>query len=140
MVAHHVMPLMLYRRQYKTDGDNMLNELLQLFFVTLIFIGVVALSYYSTQKIAKLNKRMRYHSNLEVIEGMPLIQGHSLYIIKAGKKYFLIGCSQKGSMTYVGQLEETELILEKEKEGIFQDQLRGFINERWGKQDENQKE
>ena len=50
MVAHLVMPLILYTSQYKMNGDNMLNEIFELLFVSLIFIGILGLTYWVTKK------------------------------------------------------------------------------------------
>lgn len=118
------------------NGDNMLNEILQLVVVLIVFCGVLALSYYGTQKIGHVNKKVNANKNMEIIEVLPLMQGQYLYIVKVAGRYFLLGCSQKGNISYLNELNEKDLIF-KEGRGIsFQEHLMQLMKGKQVKEDE----
>lgn len=136
MVPHIVIPLILYTDEYKMNGENMFNEILELIFLCVVFIGILALTYFVTKKVGMLNKKLGFHKNMEIIEALPLMQGQYLYIVKVGTGYYLMGCAQKGNITYLKELDSKELIFEDKENISFQEQFRYFMK---GKQKANDK-
>ena len=119
------------------NGDNMLKELIELLSMSLIFIGVMGLAYWISKKIGTFNKQMGFHKNMKTVEILPMIQGQYLYIVKVGEGYHLIGCSQKGNMTYLTELDEAQLNLEEVKNKTFQEHFTEFIKRKQGIEDEH---
>lgn len=101
----------------------MIKEMFELVLLILIFIGILALTYFVTKKMASFNKRMAFNKNMEIIEVLQLMQGQYLYIIKVGDEYHLIGSSQKGNMCYCTSLKSEQLDLEQVKAKSFSEQL-----------------
>ena len=119
------------------NGDNMLNEIFQLVVVLIVFCGVVAFSYYGTKKLSSVNRKMNANKNMEIIEILPLMQGQFLYIVKVCNRYFLVGCSQKGNITYLNELNEQEIVFREGKNLLFQEQFMHFMKGKQVKEDEN---
>lgn len=117
----------------------MLQEILELIVLVVIFIGILGLTYYVTKKIATMNHQVGVNKNMEIIEVLPLMQGQYLYIVRVGQAYHLVGCTQKGNITYLQALDETQLNLEKVKNKSFQEQLTFLMKGRQVKEDEKQK-
>jgi len=115
----------------------MLNEMLELLYLSAIFIGVIGLAYWVTKKVGSMNKQMSFNKNMQIIEILPLMQGQYLYIVKTGTEYYLIGCSQKGNITYLKAIEESQLDLEKVKSKSFQEHFSHFMKGKQGLEDEN---
>ncbi|MBE6021744.1 MAG: hypothetical protein E7231_00765 [Cellulosilyticum sp.] len=118
---------MLYTNQYKTNGENMFKEILELGFLCIVFGGVLWLTYFATKKIGTANKKMYFNKNMEIIEVMSLMQGQYLYIVKVGGSYHLMGCAQKGNMTYLKELDENQLNLEENIGTSFQEHFIQFM-------------
>ena len=103
------------------NGDNMFKEMLEMLFLCMVFIGVLGLTYFVTRKIGGFSKQMNVNKNMKIIEILPLMQGQYLYIVKIGKGYHLMGCAQKGSITYLKELDTNEIDLEEIKSRSFQE-------------------
>ena len=101
----------------------MIKDMLELVLLILIFVGILALTYFVTKKMATFNKRMAFNKNMEVIEVLQLMQGQYLYIVKVGNEYHLIGSTQKGSICYCTSLKEEQLNLEQVITKSFGEQL-----------------
>ena len=127
MVPHIVIPLMLYTSEYKMNGENMFSEILELVFLCIVFVGVLYLTYFVTRKVGMANKKMSLNKNMEIIEVLPLMQGQYLYIVKVGEGYYLMGCAQKGNMTYLKELDAGQLSLEENKGTSFQEHFMQFM-------------
>lgn len=119
------------------NGDNMLNEILELFCISIIFIGVLGLTYWVTKKLGTMNKQMNFNKNMQIVEILSLMQGQYLYIIKIGTAYYLIGCSQKGNITYLKEVEESQLNLEEVRSKSFQEHFIHFMKGKQVLKDEN---
>lgn len=115
----------------------MLQDIIELIVVLIIFLGVLGASYFVTKKLATFNRKMGANKNMEIIEVLPLMQGQYLYIVKVTNRYFVIGCSQKGNITYINEIEESELILNKESAVSFQEQFMHIMKGKQVKEDEN---
>ncbi|MEE1071422.1 MAG: flagellar biosynthetic protein FliO [Cellulosilyticum sp.] len=97
------------------------------------------MTYFVTKKIGTANQNMHVNKNMKIIEVLPLMQGQYLYIVKVGEGYYLIGCTQKGTITYLKQLQEDNLNLEEITGTSFQQQFMHFMKGKQVLKDEKEK-
>jgi flagellar protein FliO/FliZ len=76
--------------------------------VLLIFVFVLAITYFTTRFIGGYQKQKMRTGNMEVLDTMRLTQNKYLQIIRAGEKYLLIAVC-KDSVTMLCELEKDEL-------------------------------
>ena len=84
-----------------------------------------------------MNKQMSYNKNMQIIEILPLMQGQYLYIVKVGEGYYLMACAQKGNITYLNEIDESQLNLEEIKSKSFQEHFSYFMKGKRVSEDEN---
>ena len=90
----------------KTDA---LENFLEFLYVMIIFIAVLAIAYFVTRWIGKLQKNQYgAGSNLELLEACRLSTNKYMQIVRAGKKYFVLAVC-KDTVTVIGELSEDEL-------------------------------
>lgn len=92
------------------DSNTGINSVAQFFTVLLIFIGVLALTYFSTKWIATYQKGKMFSNNITVIETYKITANKFLQIVKIGGKFFAIAIA-KDSVTFLGELSEDDLTL-----------------------------
>lgn len=92
------------------DSNTGINSVAQFFTVLLIFIGVLALTYFSTKWIATYQKGKMFSNNITVIETYKITANKFLQIVKIGGKFFVIAIA-KDSVTFLGELSEDDLTL-----------------------------
>lgn len=85
-----------------------LESIWQLFTITVIFLVVLAVTYYTTKLIAKLQKNNVYNRNIEVIETYKLTANKYIQIVKIGDKYLAIAIA-KDSVTMLTELNGDQL-------------------------------
>lgn len=85
-----------------------LESIWQLFTITVIFLVVLAVTYYTTKLIAKLQKNNVYNRNIEVIETYKLTANKYIQIVKTGDKYLVIAIA-KDSVTMLTELNGDQL-------------------------------
>ena len=80
------------------------DSFFQLIFVLIIFIGVLALTYYVTKWIAGYQKTQGLNKNLEIVEAIRITNNKYVQIVRAGEdKYFVIAIG-KEEVTLLGEL------------------------------------
>lgn len=86
----------------------MLDSIVQLFTVLLIFIFVLALTYFMTRLTAGIQKG-RYHSvNVEIIETFKIAPTKYIQLVRIGEKYFsYVVC--KETVTLLGELTKDDI-------------------------------
>lgn len=87
---------------------DVVGSFAQLLTVFLIFIFVLALTYWTTRFAGSYKKQQMAGSNIQVMETVAISAGKYLQIIKVGNQYFLIGIA-KDSITYLCELNDEEL-------------------------------
>ena len=88
---------------------NYMNSVIDLITVLVIFVFVLALTYYVTRWIAGYQKTKTAQGNLSVIEAIRVSNNKYIQIVRAGTdKYLVVGVS-KEQMTLLGTLTEEEL-------------------------------
>ncbi|MDE6620132.1 MAG: flagellar biosynthetic protein FliO [Lachnospiraceae bacterium] len=81
----------------------------QLLTVTLIFIFVLALTYFATKLTAGLQKGRLAGSNVEVLETLKIAPTKYIQVVRIGKKYFsYIVC--KDTATLLGEVTEEDIM------------------------------
>ena len=88
---------------------NFMNSVIDLITVLVIFIFVLALTYYVTRWIAGYQKAKTAQGNLSVIEVIRVSNNQYIQIVRAGMdKYLVVGVS-KDQMALLATLTEEEL-------------------------------
>lgn len=86
----------------------MLDSIVQLFTVILIFIFVLALTYFTTKFTAKLQMGRFQNANVEVIETYKIAPTKYIQIVRIGEKYFsYVVC--KETVTLLGELAKEDI-------------------------------
>ena len=86
------------------------NAVFQFITVTLIFVLVLALTYFTTRWIGSYQKKQMSYGAVKIIESYRLSSNKVLNIIKAGDKCFLIAVC-KDTVTLIGEVDEETLEL-----------------------------
>ena len=86
----------------------MISNILQLLAVVIIFVIVLAATYYVTKWIAKSGVIQNQARNIKVIETFKITTGKYIQIIQLGTKYYAIGVA-KDSITFLTSLDEEQL-------------------------------
>lgn len=95
-------------------GTGAWENFLEFLYVMIIFIAVLAIAYFVTRWIGKLQKNQYGMSNnLELLEACRLSGNKYIQIVRAGKKFFLLAVC-KDTVTLIGELSEDELKIIKE--------------------------
>lgn len=82
---------------------------IQLILGLAMFAGVLWLSYAATKNISKrLSLNGKGGQNLKIIESVSTGRESSLMIVKAGRKYLLVGMTS-GSMTLISELSSDDI-------------------------------
>lgn len=90
----------------------MLENILQLTAVVVVFVLVLAGTYYVTKWIAKSGMIQSQSRNIKVIETFKITNGKYIQIIQLGKKYYSIGVT-KDQITFLTPLDEAQLDFQK---------------------------
>lgn len=91
--------------QIKTSG---FSNFMQLLGVLLIFVFVLAITYFTTRWIAGYQKSRSFNKNLKVIETLRLTQNKYIQIVEAGEVYLVIGVG-KDEITMLTTLTREQL-------------------------------
>lgn len=87
----------------------------QLISVSIIFLIVLGLSYYSSKWISKIQKRQAYNKNIEVIETFKVTSNKYIQIIRTGEKYLVIAIG-KDNISMLTEINEDQLNLVLDEE------------------------
>mgnify|MGYP002508903776 CR=1 FL=1 len=93
-----------------------MSSFAQLITLLIVFVFVLALTFYATKWMAKIQKKQFKNSNIRVIETFRLNNTKYIQIVKLGEKYVAIAVG-KDTVTYLTELDESELDLTKAMEG-----------------------
>lgn len=90
------------------------NSVVQAITVTIVFVLVLALTYFTTRYIGSYQKKHMSHGNIKIIESYRLSGNKVLEIVKTGDKCFLVAVC-KDTVNLIGEVNEDTLILKSEK-------------------------
>ena len=71
-----------------------LNSVVQFITLLIVFIFVLALTYFTTRFIGSYQKNLGVNSNFKVIDGYRISNTKYIQIIQVGKKYLVIAVSK----------------------------------------------
>lgn len=86
------------------------SNLLQLLALIIVFVIVLAATYYITKWIAKSGMMQSQSKNIKVKETFKIATGKYIQIIQLGTKYYAIGVT-KEEITFLTPLDEEQLDL-----------------------------
>lgn len=92
------------------------NSYLQFLTVLIIFVFVLAVTYWTTKWIAGYQKGQFRNANMEFIEAFRLTNNKYVQIIRVGRKYLALAIC-KDSVTMLTEIPEEELVLSNDGDG-----------------------
>lgn len=95
--------------------SSTLDSVFDLLTVLFIFVVVMVLTYFTTRFIAGYQKEKSVGRNLEVLESYRVTSNKYLQIVRAGRKYLVIGIG-KDEIHVLAELSEDELTMPAERE------------------------
>lgn len=85
-----------------------LDNLLQLFGVSILFIFVLGITYLTTRFVGGVNLKRERNSNFKVIETYKITNNKFLQIINIGNKYVVISVS-KDDIHFITEISEEQI-------------------------------
>ena len=85
--------------------------------VLIIFLGVLALTYYVTKWTANFQKGKLGGGNIEVLESVRIAPDKYIQIVRVADKYMAIAIG-KESVTHLADLDEEQILMGKEPAGL----------------------
>lgn len=89
--------------------SNSTNSYLQFLTVLILFVFVLAATYWTTKWIAGYQKGKKTDANLEVIETSQIANNKYVQIIRVGQKYLAVAIG-KDSVTMLTEIPEDQLV------------------------------
>ena len=90
-------------------GSSALESGIQLLGVVLIFVFVLAATYFTTKWIANYQRTTTKNRNIRIIETCRLTSNKYIQIVQVGEKYLAIAVA-KDQITVLAELSEDEII------------------------------
>lgn len=97
----------------------------QLLTLFIIFILVLAITYYVTRFVGNYQKGKMAGSNISILETMRISNSKYIQVVKIGCKVFAIAVS-KDTVTYLCELNEDELVYNETSSGKVMMNSEGF--------------
>ena len=88
----------------------------QLLTLLIIFIFVLAVTYYVTRFVGNYQKNKLSSSNINILETMRIANNKYIQIVKIGSRVFAIAVA-KDTVSYLCELDEDELIYKESSSG-----------------------
>ncbi|MCF0130682.1 MAG: flagellar biosynthetic protein FliO [Pseudobutyrivibrio sp.] len=85
------------------------ESIYQLIVVLFIFVGVLAITYYTTRWIAGYQKSRSFNNNLEVVETLKITPNKYIQIIRAGEDNYYVIAIGKDEVVHLGTLSKEQL-------------------------------
>ncbi|MBQ7766852.1 MAG: flagellar biosynthetic protein FliO [Lachnospiraceae bacterium] len=90
------------------DSSNGINSFAQFLTVLIIFVGVLALTYFTTRWVASYQKGKMMSGNIQVLETFKITQNKYIQIVRIGEHYYAIAIG-KDEITMLGEIKEEEI-------------------------------
>ena len=91
------------------NGSSSVNSLSQLLTVLLLFVFVLAITYFVTKYVASYQKLQGANRNFEVIETFRITNNKFLQLVRAADKYIVIAVG-KDEITKIAELDEDKIV------------------------------
>ncbi len=98
--------------------SDRLESVAQMITLIVIFVIVLAITYFSTKWVGGIQKEKMLGSNIKVLETMRISNSKYIQIIKIGSQCFAIAVC-KDTVTYLGEVKEEELVYSDSSTGKF---------------------
>ena len=92
-----------------TAGMSNIDNLLQLLGVSILFIFILVITYYTTKFVGGAKLSITKNSNFKVLETYKIAQNKYLQLIQIGTRYFVISVS-KDDIRFLTELNENEIL------------------------------
>ena len=92
-----------------TAGMSNIDNLLQLLGVSILFIFILVITYYTTKFVGGAKLSITKNSNFKVLETYKIAQNKYLQLIQIGTRYFVISVS-KDDIRFLTELSENEIL------------------------------
>jgi flagellar protein FliO/FliZ len=124
-----------------TIGTSNWDSLLQLIGVSILFIFILAITYFTTKFVGGTKLNQVKNSNFQVIETYKLTQNKYLQIIKIGSRYFVIAIG-KDNIQNIAELDEKDILIgDSLKPSMkFSDVISMISNKKEKKQNDDQED
>ena len=86
------------------------NSFAQFIIVLLIFVGVLAVTFYVTKWMSGYQKARQNGTNIQMIESAPLAPNKHLQIVRIANKYVALAVS-KDTVTMITELDPDEVVI-----------------------------
>lgn len=103
------------------------QNVLELIAVLIVFVFVLAATYYVTKWIGKSGVVQMQSSNIKVIETFKIAQNKYIQIIQLGDRYYSIAVT-KDNITFLAALDEEQLDLTKKDKEVTVLPFRDILN------------
>ncbi len=107
--------------------NSRLESLVQLLTVLIVFIFVLAITYFGTKWVGNFQKEKMIGSNVKVLETMRISNSKYIQIIKVGTKCFAIAVC-KDSITYLTEVNEEELFFQEKSTGVDTESFKAILD------------
>ena len=88
-------------------GGNSVNNFARFISLLLVFILVLAVTYYTTRFVAKNQKGLARSANMELLESLMLGNGKYLQLVRAGGRYLVLAVG-KDSVQLIAEIDEKD--------------------------------
>ncbi len=88
------------------------NSFAEVMTVLIIFVFVLALTYFVTRFIAGYQKGKTFSGNVEILETRKISQNKYIQIVRIGEKYLALGIG-KDEMNVLTEINKEELVLQE---------------------------
>lgn len=95
------------------DSSNGVNSFAQFLTVLLIFVGVLALTYFTTRWVASYQKGKMMSGNIQVLETFKITQNKYIQIVRIGEHFYALAIG-KDEITMLGELKEEEIHIQED--------------------------
>lgn len=94
--------------------SSTLSDVIQLLFMLLVFVVVLAAACYTTKFLVKTGYIQSKTTNIEILENYRIAPNKNIQIVKIGTKYIAVAVGRE-TITFLAELSEEELDFHKEE-------------------------
>ena len=106
--------------------SSRLEAFAQLFTLLIVFIFVLAATYFATRFVGNYQKNKLSGSNIQILETMRISNTKYIQMIKVGSKCFAVAVC-KDTITYLSEINEQELTYSSESKTINTDGFKAIL-------------
>ena len=110
-----------------TNSWTTFDLIAQLFFILIVLIGVIVLAVYVTKLVAGAKYVRRGNKNLRLMDSLGLGFQNGIHLVKAGKKYVLLGIT-KDKISFLCELSESDIEDAEQDMGLELPSFENYLN------------